>query len=121
MFKNVYKILTVFSVALTLGLSSTSASALDMKGWQAAVVKQVAKKQKYPRSAIAREIEGRAKVRLTVAADGAITSHEIVQETGQRVLDKEIPKLVERLNPLPSLPEGKTEMSFVLPLNWSLN
>lgn len=109
------------SVTLAFGLATAPAQALDMNGWKKAVIKKVAKKQKYPRSALAREIEGKARVRLFVAADGAITNHEIVQETGQSVLDKEIPKLVSRLNPLPSLPEGKTEMSFVLPLNWSLN
>tara|TARA_R110002096_G_scaffold44751_6_gene121086 strand:- start:438 stop:803 length:366 start_codon:yes stop_codon:yes gene_type:complete len=121
MFKNLNKLFVALTVTLAFGMASAPAQALDMNGWKKAVVKKVAKKQKYPRSALAREIEGRAKVRLTVAADGAITNHEIVEETGQSVLDKEIPKLVERLNPLPSLPDGQTELSFVLPLNWSLN
>ncbi len=121
MFKNLNKLFAALTVVLAFGMASAPAQALDMNGWKKAVIKKVAKKQKYPRSALAREIEGRAKVRLVVAADGAITTHEIVEETGQSVLDKEIPKLVARLNPLPSLPDGKTEMSFVLPLNWSLN
>lgn len=121
MFKNFSKLIMALSVTLAFGLATTPASAMDMAGWKKAVAKKVAKKQKYPRSALAREIEGKARVRLVVSADGAITSHEIVQETGQSVLDKEIPKLVKRLDPLPSLPDGKAEMSFVLPLNWSLN
>lgn len=110
------------AVAMTFLFSaaSTPAQADDMKSWKIKVVKAVAKNQRYPRSAIAREIEGKAKVRLVVAADGSITSHEIVEETGQSVLDREIPKLVEKLNPLPALPDGQTEMSFVLPLNWTL-
>ncbi|NVJ68776.1 MAG: energy transducer TonB [Alphaproteobacteria bacterium] len=111
-------------IALTFAVTSTTtpaAAADDMKSWQREVIKAVAKNQRYPRSAIAREIEGRAKVRLVVAADGSITSHEIVEETGESVLDQEIPKLVEKLNPLPALPAGKNELSFILPLNWSLN
>ena len=92
-----------------------------MNSWKKAVAKKVAKKQKYPRAALAHEIEGKAKVRLVVAADGSISSHEVVQETGEAVLDKEIGKLVKRLNPLPALPEDRTELSFVLPLSWTLN
>ncbi|MBL4838142.1 MAG: TonB family protein [Kordiimonadaceae bacterium] len=121
MFKNLNKIFVALSLAVAFSIVAAPAHAIDMNGWKKAVIKKVAKKQKYPRSALAREIEGKARVRLTVAADGAITSHEILQETGQSVLDKEIPKLVKRLNPLPALPDGKTELSFVLPLNWSLN
>jgi protein TonB len=121
MLKNFNKLAAAFALVCAFGITAVPAEASDMKTWKRAVAKKVAKKQKYPRSALAREIEGKARVRLHVAADGAITSHEIVEETGESVLDKEIPKLVNRLNPLPALPEGKTEMSFVLPLNWRLN
>lgn len=121
MLKNFNKVVAAFALAFTVGFVGTPAEASDMASWKKAVAQKVAKKQKYPRSALAREIEGRAKVRLSVAADGAITSHEIVEETGEAVLDREIPKLVDRLNPLPTLPDGKTEMTFVLPLNWRLN
>jgi len=109
------------TMGIAFGAASAPAQADDMKAWKIKVIKSVAKNQRYPRSAIAREIEGKAKVRLIVAGDGTITSHEIVEETGQKVLDREIPKLVEKLNPLPALPNGQSEMSFVLPLNWTLN
>ncbi|WP_262692240.1 energy transducer TonB [Kordiimonas aestuarii] len=111
-------------IALTFVFTAASApahAADDMKKWQVQVIKAVAKNQRYPRSAIAREIEGKAKVRLVVAADGSITSHEVVEGTGEAVLDREIPKLVEKLNPLPALPGGQDELSFLLPLTWTLN
>lgn len=101
--------------------SAAPATAEDMASWKNSVVKRVASKQRYPRAALAREIQGKAKVRLNVDAAGNITDHEIVEATGERVLDNEIPKLVKRLNPLPALPEGRSELSFVLPLDWSLN
>lgn len=114
-----------FAAAIALsfifGATGLSASAADMITWKKAVAKKVAQKQKYPRAALAREIEGKAKVRLIVAADGSITTHEIVEETGESVLDREIPRLMKRLNPLPALPEDRTELSFLLPLSWSLN
>ncbi len=122
MFKTINKIAVIaITLVFTLGTVVTSAGASDLDSWKKAVAKKVAKKQKYPRVALAREIEGTAKVRLVVAADGSISSHEVVQETGQEVLDKEIGKLIERINPLPALPEDRAEVSFVLPLNWSLN
>lgn len=121
MVTNLKKMAAAFALMFAFGVVATPAYAADMTSWKKAVAKKVAKKQKYPRSALAREIEGRAKVRLHVAADGTIASHEILEETGQSVLDREIPKLVKRLNPLPALPDGKTELSFVLPINWRLN
>ena len=114
-------IVAAIAAVFAFGTLSVSASASDMNTWKRAVAKKVASNQKYPRAALAREIEGRAKIRLVVAADGSITTHEIVEETGETVLDREIPKLVKRLNPLPALPEDRTELSFVLPLSWTLN
>jgi len=113
--------ITALALMFAFTVVVAPAQASDMASWKKAVAKKVAKKQKYPRSALSREIEGRAKIRLHVAADGAITAHEVVEETGESILDREIPKLVDRLNPLPALPDGKTELSFVLPLNWRLN
>ncbi|TNE67928.1 MAG: energy transducer TonB [Alphaproteobacteria bacterium] len=110
----------VIAATFAFGALATPASADAMDDWKHEVMKSVAKNQKYPRAALAREIEGTAKVRLVIAADGTITAHEVLEETGESVLDREIPKLVERLNPLPALPEGTPEMSLVLPLTWAL-
>lgn len=104
-----------------VSFTGTSVLADAMEDWQREVVQKVAAKQGYPRMAVARQIEGSAKVRLTVAADGTISNFEIVEPTGEEVLDRSIPKLMERLSPLPALPAGQNEMSFVLPLTWSLD
>ena len=106
---------------VTISLGGTPARADAMEDWQRAVVQKVASKQGYPRMAVAHQIEGSAKVRLTVEADGSISNFEIVEPTGEEVLDRSIPKLMERLNPLPALPAGHNEMSFILPLTWSLD
>lgn len=112
---------SLLAAALSLSFFSFSAiAASDMDAWKSEVTKSVAKNQRYPRAALAREVEGKAKVRLTVAADGTISNHEIIEPTGESSLDNEIPRLVKRLSPLPSLPEGRSELSFVLPLDWSL-
>lgn len=116
------RILTAASFLLSAVVAVVPASAVDsMDDWKRAVAKKIATKQTYPRSALTREIEGRAEVRLVVSGDGTITAHEILKPTGEKVLDREIPKLVGRLNPLPALPSGQSELSFVLPLNWALD
>ncbi|NVJ70342.1 MAG: energy transducer TonB [Alphaproteobacteria bacterium] len=111
-----------FALSLSLlfvGISGASASPMD--DWQKAVAQKVRAKQGYPRLAVARQLEGRAKVRLTVDADGTISNYEIVEPTGEEVLDRAIPALIGKLTPLPPLPEGRDNITFVLPLNWSLD
>lgn len=110
-------------LALALGLSALAgpaAAADDIQSWQKEIVRLVAQKQVYPRSALSREIEGRAKVKLTVARDGSVEAHEIVERTGHEILDKEIGSLVKRIDPLPEPPSSVSEqdLSFILPLAW---
>ena len=109
-------------VAATLisAMAVPAFAADDLKSWQREIVKLVAKKQVYPRAALSREIEGKAKVKLTVDRNGNIASHEIIEKTGYDVLDNEIENLVERLNPLPTPPSDISDdnLSFVLPLAW---
>ena len=115
-----------FYVATAMVLSfgmiafSASAQANDIKKWQTKIVKLVAKKQVYPRSAMRRELEGRAKVRVLIDRNGEILNHEVIQPTEHSVFNKEIPKLMKRINPLPVPPEAMpdSQLSFVLPLSW---
>lgn len=106
--------------AIVTAFATPAFAADDLKSWQKEIVQLVAKKQVYPRAALSREIEGRAKVKVTVDRSGAISSHEILEATGHDVLDNEIGSLVERLNPLPTPPSDIADenLSFVLPLAW---
>lgn len=116
------KRLFLFAVVFSMFSVATPVAQADaMEDWQKAVIKKVIAKQSYPRLAVARQIEGSARVALTVAADGTIDNFEIVEPTGQAVLDRAIPKLIGKLSPLPPLPEGRTEMNFTLPLSWTLD
>ncbi|MFC4346401.1 energy transducer TonB [Kordiimonas lipolytica] len=110
----------VVAATVLVAVSSQVTAADTMQSWKVALLRAVSQNQSYPRAALMREIEGKAKVRLIVAADGTITAHEILEATGQDLLDREIPKLVAKLNPLPALPEGQTDMKIVLPLEWAL-
>lgn len=99
---------------------SANAQADDIRKWQTKIVKLIAKKQVYPRSAMRKELEGRAKVRIFIDRSGAIVRHEVETGTGLEVFDKEIPKLMKRINPLPTPPASlkESQLSFVLPLSW---
>lgn len=109
-------------IVLSFGIGgfSTVAQAGDIKKWQTKIVKRIAKKQVYPRSAMRKEIEGRAKVQVSIDRTGSIVAHEVIQATGHDVLDREIPKLMKRINPLPAPPSElkDSQLSFVIPLSW---
>lgn len=111
---------TLVAATTVIAVSSQAAATDTMKSWKTALLRAVTQNQTYPRAALMREIEGKAKVRLVIAADGTITAHEILETTGNDLLDREIPKLVAKLNPLPALPEGQADMKIVLPLEWAL-
>ncbi|MCK0069371.1 energy transducer TonB [Kordiimonas laminariae] len=94
----------------------------ERSDWTKAIAKKVAKSHVYPRSAIQREIEGRAKVRITIDRAGAITNYEVVEPTGKKVLDKVIPRMVKKMSPLPTPPGsvGDNDLTFILPITWRL-
>ncbi|RMF13215.1 MAG: energy transducer TonB [Alphaproteobacteria bacterium] len=98
------------------------AHAATKQDWLKAVARTVAKKQTYPRSALMREIEGAAKIRITVDRSGRITAFEIVQKTGESILDKELERLVKRIDPLPAPPSaaGDGDLTLTIPVVWTL-
>lgn len=112
--------IAVLTIIVSLTAAATSANADAIGNWRKEAVKVVLDNKVYPRSAISREIEGRAMLLINVNADGTITGHQVLQPTGQSVLDREITKLVERVT-LPALPSGTAQTSLVVPLTWSLD
>jgi TonB family protein len=124
MIKNIKSAALMAVIATSfIASSSFAAAAGDIKGWQKKISKLVARKQVYPRAAMRKELEGRAKVKLSIARDGTITNFELIQSTGHKILDKEVPKLIKRINPLPTPPEDVTDkqLSLVLPVTWRIN
>ncbi|WP_417317068.1 energy transducer TonB [Emcibacter sp.] len=121
--KTILKIATLVS-ALALPVSfAQTASAGDIKSWQTSIVKLVAKKQVYPRAAMNDELEGKAKVKISIDRTGTITAHELIESSGHDVFDQEVEALVSRINPLPTPPAELSDnnLSFVLPLTWQIN
>lgn len=97
-----------------------SVNAGEIKDWQKKIVRLVAKKQVYPRAAMRKELEGRAKVSVVIDRNGEIQKFDLLQSTGHKVLDREVPKLMGRISPLPAPPSSLSDaqLTFVLPLSW---
>jgi len=106
-----------------VGLTGRGALAADdVKDWQREIVKKIVKSHIYPRSAIAREIEGRAKVQVTIDGSGKIVGYEIIEPTGESQLDDAIPKMMARMDPLPAPPDSLPDanLTFTIPIAWRL-
>ncbi len=78
--------------------------------------------QRYPRRARRKQQEGTAIVRIVVDRDGEITSYELIQSTGYRLLDKEVREMIERASPLPAIPTEMTHsrLEIKIPIAFSL-
>ena len=112
-------------IALLAGLSVSSSplwAVDDMKNWQTSLIRKLQESHIYPRSAIRKEIEGRALVNITINRAGEILEYTVVESAGNDVLDKTIPKMVEKLNPLPEPPSSISDanLTFTVPVTWRL-
>ena len=119
-FKVVLSVVVASFMAM-VGVSG-SANAADISGWQKSVTQKIAKKQTYPRAALRKELEGKVQVEINIDRDGNIVAHSVTQSSGHDVLDREIPKLMKRVNPLPAPPADVTDsqLTMVVPLAWAL-
>lgn len=113
---SLFAILILAATVLTSGADAQN----NMKSWQIATAQKLADNQTYPRSALANEVEGRAMVKIKVAKDGSILEHSLMESTGSEVLDREVPKVMQRVGSLPKLPIDRDHVSIVIPLVWSL-
>ncbi|MBL4602736.1 MAG: TonB family protein [Emcibacteraceae bacterium] len=109
------------SIMVFVGLTG-SVNARDINDWKKEVGIVIAKKQVYPRAALRREIEGRIKVEINIDREGNILAHNIKLSSGHEVLDREVSKLMKRVNPLPKPPvkAKANELTLVIPLAWEL-
>lgn len=121
-----FSVKSVVSVFVATFIAFTSfagiANAADLSGWQKEVKQTIAKKQTYPRAALRKEVEGKVRVEINVDREGNIVAHSIQSSSGHDVLDREVPKLLKRVSPLPTPPADASEsqLSMVVPLAWAL-
>ncbi|KUR73592.1 energy transducer TonB [Novosphingobium fuchskuhlense] len=108
---------------LALGLAVTAASLAgtahaQSADWIKQVTRTIAAKQTYPKAAQARGEQGTAKVKIYVAASGAVERAELIAPSGSTVLDREALALPSRTGSVPPPPGGAT--SVTVPITWKL-
>ncbi|HEY0265465.1 MAG TPA: energy transducer TonB [Rhizomicrobium sp.] len=79
--------------------------------------------KQYPRSARQAHIEGVVMLHFVMDANGRVTSYEIAKSSGRPVLDAEALALIQRAQPLPSIPADfpTRTLDAVVPIEFSLN
>jgi periplasmic protein TonB len=121
---NLIKVVATIVIASFLSIAgfASSAIAADISGWQKEISQKIAKKQVYPRAALRKELQGKASVEINIDRDGNIVAHAIKSSTGHDVLDREVPKLMKRVSPLPKPPAdvADSQLTMVVPLAWAL-
>lgn len=110
----------VFCGALVSISSPSHAQDFKYLLWQKKVADKITTNQRYPRSAVRKGIEGTAQVRIKVKQDGTILGFEVLKSSGADVLDREIGRLMTRINPLPAVPGDKKEVFLTMPMSWTL-
>jgi protein TonB len=86
--------------------------------WIRQVTRTIAAKQTYPKAAQVRGEEGTAKVKIYVAASGAVERAELVVPSGSTSLDREALALPSRTGSVPPPPGGATTVT--VPITWKL-
>lgn len=90
--------------------------AAALQEWRRAAARAFARVQEYPVDLYNQNIEGTARVQVSVDKGGNIISQELVQSSGSGGLDEEAMDMLRRVGTLPALPEGTDELSFTLPV-----
>ena len=98
----------------TAALAQTSAPVTEevLKQYRLAILKQASRVSSYPKDALDLGIEGTAVVRLSIDAEGRITSSKVDPSSGYAVLDIAALQMVRKAHPLATLPPALRGRSF---------
>ncbi|WP_308911250.1 energy transducer TonB [Pseudokordiimonas caeni] len=94
--------------------------AQSLQEWRRAAARAFAKVQEYPVALYNQGIEGTARIQVAVDALGNIVSQELIQSSGNAVLDEESMSMLRRVGLLPELPEGTDSLRFTLPVTYRI-
>lgn len=114
----------MFKTAKTLAFGLFAAACIagpahaQSADWIKQVTRTIAAKQTYPKAAQARGEQGTAKVKIYVAASGAVERAELISPSGSTSLDREALSLPSRTGSLPPPPGGATAVT--VPITWKL-
>jgi protein TonB len=98
----------------TAALGQTAAPVPEdvLKQYRLEILKQASRVSSYPKDALELGIEGTAVVRLSIGADGRITSSNVDPSSGYAVLDIAALEMVRKAHPMVTLPPALRGRSF---------
>lgn len=108
---------SMFSTGFAPGIKAQD---YDMATWGEMVYDAFISRQRYPRKALDSKLEGTVKVEVTVGQNGDIIGFKINQSSGHNVLDGSVLSILNRISPLPPLPEGLVSFNFKIPLRFNM-
>jgi len=102
----------------SVGISNANMEA----DYLATLASWLARHKRYPRAARRRNLEGVATLSFTVNAAGNVLRYEVVKSSGYEVLDREVVNMLQRAEPLPSLPRdlGRATLDITIPIRFEL-
>jgi len=102
----------------SVGISNANMEA----DYLATLASWLARHKRYPRAARRRNLEGVATLSFTVNAAGNVLRYAVVKSSGYEVLDREVENMLQRAEPLPSLPQdlGRASLDITIPIRFEL-
>ncbi len=89
-------------------------------GVETVVVAWLERHKRYPRTAIARRLEGEVLLRLVLTSKGGVITAQIDRGSGHGLLDREVLNMVERSAPFPIAGFLDQDMLFIIPIDFTL-
>lgn len=109
------------AAALSIFMFADTANANEtMKDWEHKLRTKIVATHSYPSDAIDEGVEGTVKVRLKFARTGYVEGIEFVEKSGFEILDRRVLQMALRIKGMPALPEGRDQISLIVPLTFSL-
>jgi protein TonB len=102
--------------------SATAESSRAIEKWRDLLVTRLQRAKRYPASAQLRRAEGTATLSFSVDRNGRVLSQRIANSSGHSDLDREVLALLQRAQPLPSMPPAMPQsvVHLSVPIRFSV-
>jgi len=112
--------IAMLAVPGLIGLAATGPAHAVDPVWQKKVAQLISANYAYPRSAVLRGEQGRAKVKMVFSGAGKLLSVDLVQSTGSAILDREAVRIPRKVASYPA-PPGGSNTDAVFPITWRID
>lgn len=97
-----------------------SRPAVSPARWQAALLAHLERHKRYPPGARARREQGTAQLSFAIDRSGSVISSRVTRSSGSAELDQAVLDMVRRASPVPAPPDTVQQLSFSVPVRFSL-